>query len=584
MNKKIFSVILLITLFVFAPKTKAENQYVINDKCSSTKCSIRTEANENGTFLVPGMIHYLDPGDIVSLVDETKVTSTSDKCSTEYHYVIYAGRKGYVCGDYINFNVDGKYTQELRDAGFPESYLLSLNALKEKYPNWIFTPYKTGLNWEDAISSESWVGKSYIQVSDPNGKDAIYLSLDGLSYNADTKTYNMMETGGWYAANKQTVAYYMDPRNFLNIYDVFMFENLGYNSSYQTKEVVSQIFAGTDLLQYIDHYMTAATYNGNNISPIFLGARSRQEVVIEDGKLSDSANGSLFKEQAVYNFYNIGAFSTCENPIICGLEYALSKNWKDPSSAIIGGATEIASEYINKKQDTLYFQKFNVTNNSYGNYSHQYQTNIMAPKSESRSTYDAYSKIENLLNSSIEFVIPVYENMPNEQVELPTEINKEIIDNITKEETESKEENVLDIPTIVTSSGYKYSNGYISNFSLNETVASVTSKISSIGGTVKVANGSGEKSPELPIGTGDIITITNNDVTENLKVVVYGDVSNDGNVTVVDLLKVQKNILNTLNFDDNHLKAADVNKDGNVTVVDLLLVQKAILGTATIEQ
>ena len=584
MNKKLFSVILLITLFVFAPNIKAETQYVINDKCSSTKCSIRTEANENGTFLVPGMIHYLDPGDIVSLVDDTKVTSTSDKCSTEYYYVTYAGRKGYVCGDYINFSVDGKYTQELREAGFPESYLLSLNALKEKYPNWIFTPYKTGLNWEDAISSESWVGKSYIQVSDPNGKDAIYLSLDGLSYNTDTKTYNMMEAGGWYAANKQTVAYYIDPRNFLNIYDVFMFENLGYNSSYQTKEVVSQIFTGTDLLQYIDYYMTAATYNGNNISPIFLGARSRQEVVIEDGKLSDSANGSLFKEQMVYNFYNIGAFSTCENPIICGLEYALSRNWTDPSSAIIGGATEIASEYINKKQDTLYFQKFNVTNNSYGNYSHQYQTNIMAPKSESRSTYDAYSKIENLLSSSIEFVIPVYENMPNSQVELPTEINKEIIDNITKEENENKEENVLDIPTIVTSSGYKYSNGYISNFSLNETVASVTSKISSIGGTVKVTNGSGEKSSELPIGTGDIITITNNGISENLKVVVYGDVSNDGNITVVDLLKVQKNILNTLNFDDNHLKAADVNKDGSVTVVDLLLVQKAILGTATIEQ
>ncbi len=41
-------------------------------------------------------------------------------------------------------------------------------------------------------------------------------------------------------------------------------------------------------------------------------------------------------------------------------------------------------------------------------------TNIAAPSSEGKSTYSSYSKIDGLLNSPIEFIIPVYDDMPNE--------------------------------------------------------------------------------------------------------------------------------------------------------------------------
>ena len=45
-------------------------------------------------------------------------------------------------------------------------------------------------------------------------------------------------------------------------------------------------------------------------------------------------------------------------------------------------------------------------------------TNVLAPYSESKSIYTGY-KNSNLLNDSIEFIIPIYENMPEMMTESP---------------------------------------------------------------------------------------------------------------------------------------------------------------------
>ena len=42
---------------------------------------------------------------------------------------------------------------------------------------------------------------------------------------------------------------------------------------------------------------------------------------------------------------------------------------------------------------------------------HQYMTNVLAPYSESKSIYNGYQK-SGLLNTSMSFIIPVYNNMP----------------------------------------------------------------------------------------------------------------------------------------------------------------------------
>ena len=54
-----------------------------------------------------------------------------------------------------------------------------------------------------------------------------FRSMLDRDYNWQTNTWKQWEPG-WAGASEETVRYYMDPRNFLNENDIFMFESLTY--------------------------------------------------------------------------------------------------------------------------------------------------------------------------------------------------------------------------------------------------------------------------------------------------------------------------------------------------------------------
>ena len=120
-----------------------------------------------------------------------------------------------------------------------------------------------------------------------------------------------------------------------------------------------------------------------------------------------------------YNFYNIGSYGS--NPVLRGLATAAGyvdnqdgTPWNTREKAIKYGGKFIAEGYINKGQDTMYYQKFNTgPNNYFPKYTHQYMTNILAPASESLSTYRSYTELE-ILNKGFVFKIPVYSSMPSQ--------------------------------------------------------------------------------------------------------------------------------------------------------------------------
>lgn len=64
--------------------------------------------------------------------------------------------------------------------------------------------------------------------------------------------------------------------------------------------------------------------------------------------------------------------------------------------------------------------------------------------------------------------------------------------------------------------------------------------------------------------------------------IITGDTNGDGQVTILDLLQIQKHILKSTILTDARYKAADVSSDGEITILDLLRVQKAILGDLTL--
>ena len=281
----------------------------------------------------------------------------------------------------------------LTNQGFPEAYKVKLRALHTKHPNWVFSGYKTGLKWSDVLKKENAYGVSLVSGSFP------------ASYRNPSYKSRQIEPG-WYIANEKVVAYYMDPRNFLNEDRIYMFEDLSYKPDYQTASVVNKIIGTTKLPGYgftANIFMNAGkTYK---ISPVFLAAR----VVQETGGSSASVNGSKSGGTVVYNPFNIKA--TGSNPVANGLKYAKAQGWTTPAKSVNGGAAFLANGYINKKQNSIYLQRFNVANGLSNAGTHQYMTNVMAPYSEAYITMKSYSNLK-ITTEALGFTIPIYTSMP----------------------------------------------------------------------------------------------------------------------------------------------------------------------------
>ena len=323
----------------------------------------------------------------------------------------------------INFNptvaviTSNLPVSELKDE-FPASYKPYINELKKRHPNWVFKAVYTNLDWNLVLQHETYEVNSAISLINRNDYSDKWL------YSGS----NISHDGPYYTASKSAVSYVLDPRNSLSETSVFQFETLSFSSNVHTVESVEKVLANTPMAskdynnkyKYLGEWITMdETYaqmivrlsEKYNISPTHVASRIRQE---NSGNI---VNGSLINGDAgVYNFFNIGATPGADgnSAVTNGLNTAKERGWTSPEKAIEAGIETLVSKYIRYGQDTIYFQKFDV-NNPYGNagwlFASQYMTNIMAPTNESKSAYYGYVNA-NIIDSSFEFHIPVYNNMP----------------------------------------------------------------------------------------------------------------------------------------------------------------------------
>lgn len=313
---------------------------------------------------------------------------------------------------------------------FPSSYKPYIDELEKKYPNWEFKALYTNLDWKYVIDNENVFGKNLVPKSYSDSWK-----------NTKKGEYNVEVDSGWVDSSRLAVEYAMDPRNFLNYVRVFQFEELSYNSRTNTVSSIEKILYGTEFYNKIVEYKNSSGTNivtdkkysdlilsaakTSSVSAFHLASRIKQEV---GPFLSHSSiSGTVSGYEGLYNFYNIGATSSSEpmGAIINGLKYAKDGKgassstktkylipWNTKERAITGGAKFIGSSYINLGQNTIYLQKFHVYDTTDDElFWHQYMTNVLAPYSESKLIYTGYAT-SNLLNSSMSFVIPVYNNMP----------------------------------------------------------------------------------------------------------------------------------------------------------------------------
>lgn len=424
MKKAKYFILIFILFLSFMPRSFALTKLIIDGYDVRLRSAASTNSKILGEFNKGAELTYIANA------------GTGPGCNAPWYKAQYGSTTGYVCSEFailkeenISSEDYAEYKDYLKKIGFPDSYIPYLVSLHTSHPNWNFEVMNIDITFSRMLTYE-YDGYSYgwSLIEDYSNSIDGYKSTDSWAYDYLTNVFrNNYEGGGtrWYAANKDTISYYMDPRNFLNERQIFMFEPLTYNESYHTKEGVELALKGSFMantiadkennLTYADAFIAAA--KTENISPFLLISRVIQEVGLNGSTI---VSGTVSGYEGYYNFYNINAYGNSNQETIAnGLKYAKEKGWSNPYKAIVGGASFIGNDYVAGGQNTLYLQKWDLFGPKYG--AHQYMQNIQAPSTESIKTYNSYNNV-GLVNSSFTFVIPVFKDMP-ESTNLPNKGN-----------------------------------------------------------------------------------------------------------------------------------------------------------------
>lgn len=545
--------------------------------CTADVLNVRSGAGTG--YSKTGTVSY---GDSLTILSET-----TDSSGAKWYKISCGSVTGYVSAAYVQLTSSG--SQDSSDAdfesymtkqGFPESYKPYLRTLHEQHPKWIFTAQKLGVDWNTALKEECVVGRNLVHSS----ALASWKSMEKGAYDFNGGYWYGLD-GSWVAASKEIIMYYMDPRNFLNDTYIFMFENQSYDPSYQTESGVKTILADTFMsgsytcpdtkkkYTYSQTFMDAAKKSG--VSPYHLASRCRNEQGVNGAPQS---LGTVKGYENYFNFFDIQAYATSTMTAAeMGCKYAKTTNptyllpWTNQYKSIVGGSIFLGTGYITKGQDTLYLQKFDMVDGGNGLYYHQYMTCVFGQANEAISLKNAYS--QDILNSAMEFKIPVYNNMPDKLCPKPTSSGDN--NNYIKSLSVSG--------TSISPKFDKFTASYTAK--VNAEVSSVTVNANPLGKSAKV---SGKGKVSLKTGENTVkvtctaasgvkrtytIKITRKAASQTLQ---QGDVNGDKYLTVVDALLMLRYNAGKTQLDPAQLKRADMNDDGKVDVIDALTLLKKI--------
>lgn len=545
--------------------------------CTADVLNVRSGAGTG--YSKTGTVSY---GDSLTILSET-----TDSSGAKWYKISCGSVTGYVSAAYVQLTSSGSqgssdadFESYMTKQGFPESYKPYLRTLHEQHPKWIFTAQKLGVDWNTALKEECVVGRNLVHSS----ALASWKSMEKGAYDFNGGYWYGLD-GSWVAASKEIIMYYMDPRNFLNDTYIFMFENQSYDPSYQTESGVKTILTDTFMsgsytcpdtkkkYTYSQTFMDAAKKSG--VSPYHLASRCRNEQGVNGAPQS---LGTVKGYENYFNFFDIQAYATSTMTAAeMGCKYAKTTNptyllpWTNQYKSIVGGSIFLGTGYITKGQDTLYLQKFDMVDGGNGLYYHQYMTCVFGQANEAISLKNAYS--QDILNSAMEFKIPVYNNMPDKLCPKPTSSGDN--NNYLKSLSVSG--------TSISPKFDKFTASYTAK--VNAEVSSVTVNANPLGKSAKV---SGKGKVSLKTGENTVkvtctaasgvkrtytIKITRKAASQTLQ---QGDVNGDKYLTVVDALLMLRYNAGKTKLDSAQLKRADMNGDGKVDVIDALTLLKKI--------
>lgn len=450
----------------------------------------------------------------------------------------------------------------------PSEYASYVAALKTLFPNATFQFDYIDQDFSAAVSSQ--VGRKKVQQLSSDSWKALLSS----NYSWDTGTWTYTE-GGWTYASYETVAYYMDPRNFLNEKYIFTFLEQGTDGS-ETLEGVQSILSGTFMYDYAEYVLEAAEQSGVNAYVLASIMRNEQGTTV-----TSLTSGTYAGYELYYNFFNVRATgSTTTDVIVNGLTYAQSQGWDTVEKSIIGGAVFYGKNYVAIGQDTYYYMHYNV---ALGNLSHQYATAVWAATS-SGSTLGTRS-LSYLKDLAITFTIPVYNNMPSAASELPTRssgLNNYYFsamsvsggtlslsfDMYTNSYTLSVSGNTTLYYSVPDGASYTGSSSY-----------SLSAGTNTVALTVKSQTGY-TRTYTITVTASSACTLKVSSGTAEDDTSLTGDANGDGKVTASDYVIIKRHIIGSYTITDTTLfNNADANGDGKITASDYVLVKRIIINS-----
>ncbi len=690
------------TLIFQYSKTLAytEKSGTINGTYVNVRTSAGTAGNTN-KLLYSGKYVQLNIGDAVTITGEAAAGDGALWYKVKFNYTNGVELSGYVHSAYVDvvnnsYTTDTDFESYLTKQGFPESYKVKLRQLHAKYPNWVFVADSVDYDWNTVVKNESTIVRSLVAKSSISS----WKSLASGSYNWETGQWATFDGGSWVAASEELVAYCMDPRNFLDETQIFQFEMLSFNSSIHKQANVQTLLnnsfmSGNDSQSgksYAAIFMEAAAQS--KVSPYHLVSRTLQEVgsAGTTGGVAGyyaPSTGNVYRN--LYNFYNIGAYAANgRGAVENGLIYASKTDsetlrpWNTRYKSIVGGSIFIGKGYINIGQDTIYYEKFDFIGNPY---THQYMTNIMAPKSEASKMANAYSA--SMKNSvALVFKIPVFKNMPSSSCACPTSdgspnniLDSIKVDGYSLTPTFNKFTQIYDIivangvdsikvsatafdsqatitgtgkislkvgsnavnivvtakngdkrtytinvvrkaaensggtnqpttqqpttqqpttqqpttqPTTTKpgeTSNYKTSypilnNNYLTGISVGTKASDIQKKFTLTNCKLTVYNSDGRTVNTGVVGSDNRVIITDNSGKKLREYicVIYGDVNGDGNVSLIDMVYIKRDILGINKLSGTKVIAANTNKKDGIGLIDMVYIKRQILGISTISQ
>lgn len=484
-----------------------------------------------------------------------------------------------------------------------------IKQLQSQYPNWNFKILYTGLDWNEVISNE-YTGHG----SSP--KNLVYKTSnyqgEWICAICGEKGY---DNGNWKCASEQAIKYMMDPRNSLNTSDIFQFEEL--TNSGCDINTLKTMTNGTFLSGHEQGIINAA--NNNNVNAYYIVARLIQEQG-KSGTVLTSGSGYNGQYVGYYNAFNIAASGNSTAEILTNaLAYAQKKGWTSLDASIDGGISFLAKQYIQKGQNTLYLQKFDVEATN-GLYSNQYMQNILAAQSEGTTLRNTYINM-NTMSSSHTFIIPVYENMPSEPCSRPDTNGTSTIESDLVKVNVDSTLRIRNSPNGSTTVGWLYKDEIVTRLekATSKVAGTYWDKVQKSDGTTGYAaretyesessyklylvpindsgsnndNNTNDSTPTEPVDTSKvkvdkenkIITVTPDVIANDILEAYGGSVK----ITKADgsYLPNGENELIATGFivEDKYtvVKKGDCNGDGKITSSDYVLIKNHIMGTSTLE-